>query len=451
MKRTLVMVTLLVGLAVGGYAFTQLSSGVAVEAAHAKVGTIAEFIDEQAKTRLPTVYEITMPYDGRILPIELTEGMPVSEGQVVAQMVPQDVELDVAAAEAAVSRLDASLRENNDVSVEETTLAQTRQFVESMNRTVDAATERLKAGEARLGYAEKNLSRVQSLAERSIKSDEELDQAQVSFVERNVEYKQDNLTLRAMEAMQAATALTPTMVRQYIDRKNLTGDVLEQQKVEAEIHLQEVERDRQRAVMASPVSGVILERHVTNERPVSAGTVLVSIGDLDELEVEVDVLSQDVVNVKEGDRVEFSGPSVGKTPAHGTVAKIYPAGFTKVSSLGVEQQRVRVIVKFDADDLRRLRSERGLGVGYRLDARIITDTKPEALVVPRSALFRGADDGWQVYVVRGGAARLQPVTVGLMNDERVEIKEGVAAQELVVLAPETSLTDGTKVLPVFRD
>lgn len=451
MKRTIVAVVVVALIAAAGFAFTRLSSGVPVEAARAALAPIAEYVDEQAKTRLPTVYEITMPFDGRILPIELTEGMPVSQGQVVAQLVPKDVELDVAAAQAAVARLDASLRENNDVSVEETTLAQTKQFVESMDRTVDAATERLKAGEARLGYSEKNLARVQKLADQNIKSAEELDQAEVSFVERNVEYKQDNLTLRAMEAMQAATALTPTMARQYIDRKRLTADVLEQQKVEAEIRLQEVEQDQQRAVMASPVSGVILERHVTNERPVAAGTVLVSIGNLDELEVEVDVLSQDVVNVKEGDTVEFTGPAVGKTPARGSVAKIYPAGFTKVSSLGVEQQRVRVIVQFLAEDLRRLRSERGLGVGYRLDARIITDEKREALVVPRSALFRGADDAWQVYVIRNGAARLQPVTVGLINDERAEISEGIEANELVVLAPETSLTDGTRVTPVVRD
>ncbi|MBX3415367.1 MAG: HlyD family efflux transporter periplasmic adaptor subunit [Pirellulales bacterium] len=451
MKRIIILAAVVILLAIGGFAFSRLSTGVPVEAARAQVDKIAEFVDEQAKTRLPTVYEITMPFDGRILPIELTEGMPVSQGQLVAQLVPKDVELDVAAAEAAVSRLDASLRENNDISVEETTLAQTKQFVESMDRTVEAATERLKAGEARLGYAEKNLGRVQKLAEQNVKSAEELDQAQTQFVERNVEYKQDNLTLRAMEAMQAATALTPTMARQYIDRKRLSGDVLERQKLEAEIKLQQVEQDKQRSVMASPVSGTILERHVTNERPVAAGTVLVSIGDLSQLEVEVDVLSQDVVNIKEGDTVEFMGPAVGKPTAHGTVKTIYPAGFTKVSSLGVEQQRVRVIVQFLPEDLQRLRSERGLGVGYRLDARIFTRSKPEALVVPRSALFRGADDGWQLYVIRNGVARLQPVSVGLMNDQRVEITQGIEIDDLVVLAPETTLTDGTRVIPVVRD
>jgi HlyD family secretion protein len=135
--------------------------------------------------------------------------------------------------------------------------------------------------------------------------------------------------------------------------------------------------------------------------------------------------------------------------ARGTVSRIYPAGFTKVSSLGVEQQRVKVIVPFAADELARLRSEQDLGVGFRVRVRIYTAEKSEALVIPRSALFRGPAGDWQVFVVRDGRARLQTVPVGLLNDRLAEVTAELTSEDIVILAPETSLTDGTPVRAVL--
>jgi HlyD family secretion protein len=179
--------------------------------------------------------------------------------------------------------------------------------------------------------------------------------------------------------------------------------------------------------------------------------VLLKIGQLEELEVEADILSQDVVNVKEGNTVDITGPAIGLVAAHGTVKRIYPAGFTKVSSLGVEQQRVKVIIGIKADDLSRLRKQRELGVDYRVRVRIFTASKEDALVAPRSALFRGGDGKWQVFVIRDGKVQLQAVETGLMNDETVEITNGLQLDELVVLAPETSLKDGARVKASQRD
>ena len=133
-----------------------------------------------------------------------------------------------------------------------------------------------------------------------------------------------------------------------------------------------MKKNEQRGEIKSPVDGVVLERLVSDERQVAPGTVLLRIGRLEELQVEADVLSQDVVDVKAGNEVEISGPAIGAIPAHGTVERVYPAGFTKVSSLGVEQQRVKVIISFNASDLERLRHDRGLGTDYRVSVRIIT-------------------------------------------------------------------------------
>jgi HlyD family secretion protein len=281
-------------------------------------------------------------------------------------------------------------------------------------------------------------------------TEDDLERAKVEQVQASVDYQQDVLVLRGMEAMQAATALMPTAVKQYIDRKILTHEVLKNQLHEAEVRLKEAQRDQQRGDLKSPVEGVILERAMSDERQVAAGTVLLKIGRMEDLEVEADILSQDVVNVKQDDEVEITGPAIGPNPARGKVVRIYPAGFTKTSSLGVEQQRVKVIIGFKADDLARLRNERGLGVDYRVRVKVFTVQKDDALVVPRSSLFRGGDGGWQLFVIRSGKAELQPVKVGLMNDESAEITDGIQPDEQVILAPETSLRDGLRVKPIDR-
>jgi HlyD family secretion protein len=320
-----------------------------------------------------------------------------------------------------------------------------------MDRTVEAAKARVEAGKAKLEYANSNMGRIRKLRQSNTVTEDDYERAQLEQVQASVDYQQDMLVFRAMEAMQAATVLMPTAMRQYIDRKTLTHEVLNMQLQEAQVRLKESVRDQKRGDIHSPVDGVVLERDVSDEQQVAAGTILLKIGRLEDLEVEADILSQDVVDVKDGNVVEITGPAIGPTPARGKVKRIYPAGFTKTSSLGVEQQRVKVIIGFDADDLVRVRNERGIGVDYRVRVKIFTVEKPEALIVPRSALFRGGDGDWQLFVVREGKVELQPVKVGLMNDESVEITDGLQPAEQVVLAPETSLHDGVRVKPIVRE
>jgi HlyD family secretion protein len=430
---------------VAALGYTSFSSGTPVEAVAARRGPIQEYVDEEGKTRLAETYLITMPYDGRVEPIELVEGTPVTKGQVVARIAPLDIELSKATAQAVVDRLKASIKENDDASVETTGLQQTVSMLESIDRMVEAAAARVKSGQAKLEYAEKNLGRIQRLAKSGAKTEDDLDQARVSHVESSVNYQQDVLVLRAAEAMRAAASLLPTMVRQYIQRKLLTHDVLQQQLAEAQVHMRDTENNARLGTMTSPVDGVVLERAVSNEREVSVGTVLLRIGRWEDLEIEADVLSQDVVRVKPSQHVEVHGPAIGVTPASADVTRIFPAGFTKTSSLGVEQQRVKVIMKFAPDDLRRLREQNDLGVHYRVRVRIFTAESSGTLVIPRSALFRGSKNDWRVFAIRGGRAHLQAVKVGLSNDESAEITSGLSTNDQVILAPETSLTEGQAV------
>jgi HlyD family secretion protein len=445
MKSWVIFAIIGAAVAAVGFGYVQFTGGVPVQSASVRVGAIRELVDEQAKTRLPKVHLITMPFTGRIESIELAEGTAVKKGQTVARIVPRDMKLVWNQAKSAVERLDASIRENDDVSVESTSLKQAVNFVLSMDSTVAAARERVRAGSAKLDYAKSHLDRTLKLRPSNAKTLDDEEQARLGKVQSEIDYQQDKLVLSAVEAMQAATALMPTAVRQYIERKALTREVLSKQKAEAQAQLERVEVDEQRSTMTSPVDGVILERIESNERYLPAGTELLKIGDLSQLEVEAEILSQDVVRIKPEAAAEVYGPAIGVTPAKATVARIFPGGFTKISSLGVEQQRVKVILRFEPDELARLRQYQNLGVDFRVRVRVFTANSENTLVVPRSALFRGPDGAWQVFAVRNRRAELQTVKVGLMNDEAAEIAEGLAEGETVVLSPETSLTPGTRV------
>ncbi|MBN2580059.1 MAG: HlyD family efflux transporter periplasmic adaptor subunit [Pirellulales bacterium] len=423
-----------------------LSGGTPVETATVHRGAIDAFIDEQAKTRLPQTYLITMPAQGRIKEITRTEGRNVTEGEVVAEIVPRDLDLAVAEAAAVVDRLKASIVENANVEVEETAYEQSLSFVKSTAATVKAAYERLRAGEAKMAYANNNFRRVESLFHQSkTATQDELETAKLQKVQGDVDYQQDKLIYVAMQAMEAATNLMPIMVKQYIKRKGLTEPVLQKQKAEAEARLKQIELDRERGQMRSPVTGKVLRRFVSNERFLAAGTKLLEIGRLEDMEVEADVLTLDVVAAKVGDEVEIYGPAIGEKPVKGFVTQIYPAGFTKISSLGVEQQRVKVVIRFQKGVLERLLTEQHLGVGYAVRVKIKTGKAPHALIIPRSAMFRSLKNTWQVFAVRNGRARLQDVEVGLMNDAQAEIQKGLEEGDEVILAPESSLENGTKV------
>lgn len=447
MRRWIVIAAVLGAfLAAGGfYWLYYLGPEVPVVAVEAR--TIREFVEEQAKTRLPHEYLITMPYEGRVEPLPLVEGERVAQGQTVARIAEPDLQLALRDAELRVARLEARLAESSDVGVEQTLLTQANTFVTSVQEIVQAATARVTAGRARYEYALSNLQRTQQLATRGAQTEDELERAQVAEVEARVGYEQDRLVSSAAETIEVVANLLPPLVRQLIERRQLSAEVVQKELAEARAALELARTNFQRGTMESPVDGVVLQRPVTNERLVTAGTVLLKIGQLSELEIEAELLTQDAARIRVGSPVEIFDGALGSRVVPGEVARIYPQGFTKISSLGVEQQRVLVVIRFAPEELATLLESEQLGVDYRVRVRIIVAQKSSALVVPRSALVPAFDGTWQLFVVRARQLEAQPVEIGLMNDQQAEITSGIAAGEYVVPLPETSLTSGTYVTP----
>jgi len=190
----------------------------------------------------------------------------------------------------------------------------------------------------------------------------------------------------------------------------------------------------------APVDAGVLKVHRESEGVVQASEPIVDIGDPRKLEVTVEVLSADAVRIKPGMPVTFERWG-GNSTLSGTVRIVEPTGFTKISSLGVEEQRVLVIVDFDASDHK---AEQSLGDGYRLEASFTIWEGKEVLQVPASALFR-KQDGWAVFVVENGMALTREVKVGHRTGLAAEILSGLSVGEEVISHPSNSIEHGIRI------
>lgn len=426
-----------------------VQAGIPVRVVEVAERSIHEFIDEQGETRLPDIFIVTMPFTGRVAEQPLArfrEGTRVEHGELLARLVEADLELAVNRARAGVEQAEAALAENADVRVEQTAIEQARKMVEATGEAVQAVHARIDASQASLGYAQSHLDRTYELRRTGATSEEEWERALTQQAEAAAAYRQDRLVYAAMLGIEAATDFLPAMIEQHIDRSlDKTAEVLRKQRDQAQAALELALLEQQRGVMRSPVDGIVLHQRTRHERLLPAGEILLEIGRLQDLEVEAEVLSSEVVQVREGQPVVIYGPAVGESGVRGTVSRVEPAAFTKLSALGVEQQRVRVVIDIDPDDREYLLQQRQIAVGYRVRVRITTAGKERALVAPRSALFRGADGDWRVFVARNGRAREQVVELGLSNDREAEITRGLAAGDQIIDVPDATLEDGTRV------
>ncbi|MBM3998003.1 MAG: HlyD family efflux transporter periplasmic adaptor subunit [Planctomycetes bacterium] len=408
---------------------------------------IRAYLDERGTTRVPRRIVIAMPYDGRAERIELEVGDEVREGQELARLVPRDGELELAAAEAVVARLRASLAENADVSLESTALTQTDVMISAMKAMAAAAAEQKRSMDAWMRYYQANAERTAALAQTEAESRDALELAETNREASRSDLDRQTKNVEYQNFMVQAIELAPRMIRDYLGRKRLRGDVIRQELAEAEVKCDQARVRVERAAVRSPIDGVVLRRAVDGERYLASGAELLVLGDLGELEVESEMLTQEAARVRAGDPAEIYGPAVGRDAGKGfdgRVLRVEPEGFTKVSSLGVEEQRTRVIAV--CDGLAERPADRGrLGAGFRVRLRVFTASRDAALAVPRSALFRDDAGGWALFVAREGRARRCSVEIGIMNDESVEITRGIDAGELVVVAPESALVDGARV------
>ena len=442
-KTNIIIVILLCGL---GIFYLVSSAPLPVDVTVAKTGEVKAFVEERAKTTLPRVYRIAMPLNGRILPIKVSEDQKVTQDQVVAVMDTFDLNAEVAKANFRVEQYARKIIEQADNRLEDNSLIQFDEFLKSMDLTVEAASKQQEASLAKWQYAKDEFDRKYQLVKKNAISESELNEADLFKKQSEVDYQKDILTWRSLQAVQSAMQIGKISIQKYKEKKVLSEAVLQEEQKEARSQLKQLERDLNRATMRSPIDGTVLTKNYSNERTLSAGEILLEIGKLEDLEVEADVLSQYVGNIRIGAPVDIEGPAIGNQPVQGKVKRIYPKGFTKISSLGVEQQRVKVIISFNENIWKQLQQQnRELGTDFRVRVKIYTEIKEHVVKVPRSALFRNGTGQWQAFLVRNAKTILLDVEPGVMNDFEAEIHEGIKAGDQLIIAPSMNLKSGTTV------
>jgi len=363
---------------------------VAVDAATVRQGPIAEVVSDQGTARVRQAYVVSAPVAGRLERVPLEVGDWIDAGKtVVACIRPTPA-----------SFLDPRAR------------AQAQSTIAAARAALEAATaqhDRLKAEVVR---AEKELERVAKLAKAGAAASQDLDNAQANA---------DSAT----NAAAAADADIRTRRADLVAAESaMTGpDAKAAQSID----------------VTSPASGVVTRLLQQSERTVAAGTQLVEVADTTGLEAAIEFLSQDAVKIRPGDKAEiydWGGPAA--IPAE--VRRIEPQGFTKVSALGIEEQRTLVILEFSAP----ASAWDGLAPGYRVWGRVYLRELPSAILAPLGALIRD-NGGWAVYRIEGSRAQLRPVDVGVITDRDAEIRSGLSTGDRVVIYPSDLIHDGVAV------
>lgn len=366
---------------------------IAVDVARAVRGDLRVTVDEEGRTRVIDRYVISAPVAAYTRRIALDVGDAVQQGEALLILEPlRSTVLDPrsrAAAEARVKAAEASYQ---------------------------AAREEAAAAEAAADFAAAEHRRIERLREAKQVSEEQLDRARAEARRAAAVLRAARFTVDvAGHELEAARAALKYSAAQQ------TGELPE------------------RIEVRSPADGRVLGIHRESEGVVEAGQVLIEVGNPRVLEVEVDVLSKDAVRIGPGTRVMFERWG-GDEPLEGVVRTVEPVGFTKISALGVEEQRVNVIADITSPPERWQR----LGHGYRVEASFVLWEGGDILQVPASSLFRYRD-GWALFGVEGGRAVLHAVEVGHRNGLRAHILSGVDEGDTVIVHPDDALEDGARV------
>lgn len=403
-------------------------------------GTIREAFSEPAKTRLAQTWSIAMPVDGRIARIALEPGDAVKKDQVLAAFDLEPLEEAVKEAKARVAELEGEITVKNDNSLEKTALADVGNTIKAGEQTLKAAHEQVEAERKRTERAETEAKRMVEALKVDAVTQSDVDDARLEADTALIELRKQEFYREATNFIYTSIQLGPRYIENWLGRKDLERGVLDHKLAQAKSQLARAEHTFALAALRAPIDGVVLERFTRGDGYFRAGERLLEIGNLAELEVEAEVLTQDALRLTAGTPVELE-PASGLPMLRGTVKRIEPAGFTKLSSLGVEQQRVIVHVALEE-------KREGLGAGYRLQARFLTGSKDGALCVPRAAVLQAPDGTYHVFKADGGVLRKQAVAVGLRSDLELEIVEGLGESERVLAAPDATMRDGDAVKPL---
>ncbi len=409
-------------------------SGPKVATIEVRTKTVLSWFNEPARTRFAEVHSIFMPVSADLSRVELRPGDTVRRGDPVAVIDDQALRLAVRQAETTVRVREREIAINRFDDMEATAKEELTATVIAARDVLSAAAAQVEAEKMRTERAGRELRRVQSLAAADSVSDQALDDASLTAEVAEIELRQQEFTFAAFKTLLAAVSLGPKFIDNWLERKRMEDHLLDNRLAAARVVLERAKHALARSRLPAPIDGVLLDRLHRGGGFVRAGTKLLTIGDPGVMEAVADVLTQDAMGLKKGMAVDLTTRG-GLEPVQGQISQIEPQGFTKRSALGVDQQRVKVIISLS-------NVPPALGAGYRLQAKFITARQKGALSVPRFSVLQDRQGTFYVLKIEGG--RMARVNVEVMdgNDLEMVIVSGLKPGERIVESPDTDMRDG---------
>ena len=399
---------------VGAAAILYMSmQGKAVEVSTALVqqGNILEYVEESGTVKVQNYENVYAPISGKISEILVDIGDDVSAGDVLIKLDGEDIARQLDALEAQRAALSAQYSEalsSNDITKEKLELS-----IIEMKKNV--------------ATAEKATNDSKALFEMGGISEDEYKAAV-----RNLETQRNALAQLQLDLKQLNQSVSENIIAGY-----------EAQLKQLDIQRSGLEKSKQEIIIKAGLNGKVLQKSVEKGSYLQAGMPVMEIGSLNNIYIESDLLMGDMANVREGSRVQISNKDLGLAELEGLVKKIHPLAFSKTSDLGVEQKRVKIEISMASIDTQ-------LRPGYDVAVRVITNSKENVLILRESAVFQIEGQDY-VFVNENNKAVLRAIKTGLESERMVEVLEGLAEGDRVILSPDEKIKEGSKIISIVEE
>jgi len=350
-------------------------------------------INEEGIARVKNLYTLSSPIAGHLSRTSLDEGDPVEKLKTIV----------------------ASIHPLDPPFIDDRTRRELEAAVQAAESAVALAMVERESVNTALTLAKSEYRRAVTLKNTNVISDSDLERtySELKLHEAQLEGSEATILLREAQLGSAEARLTPAQIgTEGLTNSECCVDIV------------------------SPADGVVLTMYTRSEQALAAGGIIADIGDPTDLEILVDLLSSDAVRIDVGASAQISDWG-GDQVLQATVKRIDPAAYTKVSALGIEEQRVNVVLSLSEPAPR-------LGHGFRVFTRLTVWARPSVLQIPLGALFR-SDGEWAVFVVEEGLAKSTQIKLGQMNDRSAQILEGLSVDDVYILYPNDLITTGTEV------
>jgi HlyD family secretion protein len=393
-------------------------------------------VQAEGRTRVRDRFVVAAAVSGELQRLQLEPGDPVQAGDTIAQIDPLPLTSQVKATQARLRAAEGELAGVDRQRPKSAALTQAQDRIAATQAVEKQAQARVTQAQAALAQAQRERDRTAALYAQGGISRQDLESQQLTVTQRqqDLEAARQAVT-QARAEIAAAKAAWQVLAAEQRDPDYLL-QVYQGQIDALEAELVNLADAARRTTLTAPASGQVLTVLEPSRRYVSAGTPLLSLGDPSDLELVADLLSTDAVQVKPGAQVLINRWG-GDQVLQGQVKRIEPAAFTQVSALGVEEQRVNVVIELD-------KPPATLGDGFQVQVEIVVWETSKALQVPISALFRCQND-WCAFVANRGRAQRRQLELGHRSQTAAVVEAGLTAGERVILYPSDQVVPGTRV------